>query len=97
MATYNRVQETRKLEALSIVELARRSKLSERTIRRVEDGQKDCSTLTKDKITRAFNTLSDKLQEYTFEYLFPNEAGNGMLKNGSQFQPRDLFTNQPEK
>ena len=72
MAKPNRVREVRDKEAISKADLARKADLSERTIKRVEDGKCDCAPLTKHKIVRAFNNLVNKQLDYTIEYLFPD-------------------------
>ena len=68
----NRVQESRKFEAISRAELARIAGLAERTIKRLEDGKNNTSQLTKDKIVKAFNGLEGKQRDYTHTYLFPD-------------------------
>jgi transcriptional regulator with XRE-family HTH domain len=72
MAALNSVKEARTQEAISRAELARRTGLSDRTIKHVEEGTRNVAPLTKDKIVKGFNALPNKQRQYTREYLFPN-------------------------
>ena len=72
MATQNRVSEVRQTEAISKAELARRSGIAERTLRRVEEARRNVSPNTRAKIVKGLNAVSNKKPEYTLDYVFPN-------------------------
>lgn len=73
MAMQNRVKASRDEEAISRAELSRRSSLSERTIKRVEENALSIAPLTKNKLVYGFNALENKKHDYTIEFLFPND------------------------
>jgi transcriptional regulator with XRE-family HTH domain len=68
----NRAKESRQAEAISRAELARRSDLADRTLKRLEENMHNVAPLTRSKIVKGFNTLEQKQREYTIEYLFPD-------------------------
>lgn len=69
--TKNRVMEARLQEGMSRADLAKSSDLTEPTIQRVEKGNENVSSLTKNKIVNGFNSRPNRKREYTYEYLFP--------------------------
>ncbi len=73
MVHKNRVLESRQAEAISRAELAKQGGPTERTIKRIEEGQGSCTPLTKFKIVKAFNSLLNKQREYTLDFLFPED------------------------
>lgn len=70
MAKKNKVKESRESEAISRAELARVSNLSEKTIKRVEDGTRSFTSVTKNRIVNGLNSLKNSKRAYTIEYLF---------------------------
>ena len=58
-------------EAISRAELARLAGISERTLKRVEDGVPTISQNTRAKVVKGFNALMKKQRKYTTEHLFP--------------------------
>lgn len=72
MAAQNKVAEARNHEAISRAKLAALASISERTLKKVEEGTRNVAPLTKAQIVRGFNSLPNKQREYTREYLFPN-------------------------
>lgn len=72
MAAQNRVAEARNHEAISRSRLAAIASIAEATLKRVEEGRRTVAPLTKAKIVKGFNSLSNKQREYTLEYLFQN-------------------------
>lgn len=72
MAAPNNVEQARRREAVSRAHLARLAGIAEKTLKRVEEAARNVAPRTKDKILKAFNSLSDKQRSYTFEDLFPN-------------------------
>lgn len=65
----SQLRESRKREGQTLVALARRAGVSERTLRRAEDGG-SISEVTRSKIVKAFNKIPDRLRDYTAEELF---------------------------
>ena len=71
MGKKNMVALVRNHEAISRAELARLAGISERTLKRVEDGVPTISQNTRAKVVKGVNELMNKQRKYTTEYLFP--------------------------
>lgn len=69
----SRLQEVRESEGLSRAALARAARLSERTLKRIEDGEKGYqpTPVTMNKVRNALNRAPDVSQTYELEELFP--------------------------
>ena len=73
MTCKNRVKESREAEAISRSEFARKAGIADRTLKRVEEGNSNHTTVTKNKILNVFNRLENKRRDYALAFLFPSE------------------------
>jgi transcriptional regulator with XRE-family HTH domain len=83
MAAQNNLRSIRTNEGLTITDLARLSKVSTKTISRLEEGSRNVAPATKAKVIKGLNKVSDKLKEYTLEDVFPRDSRRASKKRGA--------------
>jgi transcriptional regulator with XRE-family HTH domain len=69
-STGHGLKEVREREGLTRAALGRAAGVSDRTLRRIEEGGA-VSEATKGKVVKALNRLPDRLADYSVESLFP--------------------------
>jgi len=68
----NKLEEIMNEEGLSNSELARFAILTDKTIAKVRKNEDNSTITTKNKIIKGLNKNPEKLRDYSFEDIFPN-------------------------